>query len=86
MKWQPTPVFLPGKAHGQRSLVDCRTGTAWEAFINSMHILLEGVKLSFVNPGQGNYTLIMLCRLEYATKTRVTDSQPPREIELVTFS
>ena len=51
-----------------------------------MHILLEGVKLSFVNPGQGNYTLIMLCRLEYATKTRGTDSQPPREIELVTFS
>ena len=23
-KWQPTPVFLPGKAHGQRSLVACR--------------------------------------------------------------
>ena len=22
-KWQPTPVFLPGKSHGQRSLVDC---------------------------------------------------------------
>ena len=27
--WQPTPVFLPGEAHGQRSLVsyspwDCR--------------------------------------------------------------
>ena len=21
-EWQPTPVFLPGKAHGQRSLVD----------------------------------------------------------------
>ena len=21
-KWQPTPVFLPGKSHGQRSLVD----------------------------------------------------------------
>ena len=21
MKWQPTPVFLPGKSHGQRSLV-----------------------------------------------------------------
>ena len=20
--WQPTPVFLPGKSHGQRSLVD----------------------------------------------------------------
>ena len=21
-KWHPTPVFLPGKSHGQRSLVD----------------------------------------------------------------
>ena len=24
-KWQPTPVFLPGKSHGQRSLVGCST-------------------------------------------------------------
>ena len=23
-KWQPTPVFLPGKSHGQRSLVVCK--------------------------------------------------------------
>ena len=23
-KWQPTPVFLPGESHGQRSLVGCR--------------------------------------------------------------
>ena len=22
MKWQPTPVFLPGESHGWRSLVD----------------------------------------------------------------
>ena len=22
-EWQPTPVFLPGKSHGQRSLVSC---------------------------------------------------------------
>ena len=22
-KWQPTPLFLPGESHGQRSLVDC---------------------------------------------------------------
>ena len=22
-KWQPTPVFLPGKAYGQRSLACC---------------------------------------------------------------
>ena len=24
-KWQPTPVFLPGESHGQRSLVGCST-------------------------------------------------------------
>ena len=23
-KWQPTPVFLPGKSQGQKSLVGCR--------------------------------------------------------------
>ena len=22
-KWQPIPIFLPGKSHGQRSLADC---------------------------------------------------------------
>jgi len=22
-KWQPTPVFLPGESHGQRSLAGC---------------------------------------------------------------
>ena len=22
-KWHPTPVFLPGKSHGQRSLAGC---------------------------------------------------------------
>ena len=25
-KWQPPPVFLPGKSHGQRSLVGCSLG------------------------------------------------------------
>ena len=23
-RWHPTPVLLPGKSHGQRSLVGCR--------------------------------------------------------------
>jgi len=26
-KWQPTPVFLPRKSHGQRSLVRYRSGS-----------------------------------------------------------
>ena len=24
LKWQPTPVFLPGESQGRGSLVDCR--------------------------------------------------------------
>ena len=27
-KWQPTPVFLPGESHGQRSLVGCAHGVS----------------------------------------------------------
>ena len=27
-KWQPTPLFLPGKSHGQRSLGGCSPGAA----------------------------------------------------------
>ena len=29
-KWQPTPVLLPGKSHGQRSLVGYSHGVAKE--------------------------------------------------------
>ena len=28
MKWQPTPAFLHGKSHGQRSLAGCNHGVA----------------------------------------------------------
>ena len=28
-KWQPTPVFLPGKSHGQRSLVGYNVRSPW---------------------------------------------------------
>ena len=29
-QWQPTPVLLPGKSHGQRSLVGCNPRVCWE--------------------------------------------------------
>ena len=32
-KWQPTPVFLPGKVHGQRNLVGC---SPWGYMIEHM--------------------------------------------------
>ena len=42
-KWQPTPVFLSGKSHGQRNLVGCSpwgrdesdmTEHAWPCFLS----------------------------------------------------
>ena len=30
-QWQPSPVLLPGKSHGQRSLVGCSPWGLWES-------------------------------------------------------
>ena len=43
-KWRPTPVLLPGKSHGWRSLVGYspwsrRVGHAWATSIHSLHTL-----------------------------------------------
>ena len=45
-KWQPTPVFLPGESHGQRSLAgysaqDCKESNTTE------HAHIHNVKLGF---------------------------------------
>ena len=49
-KWQPTPVFLPGKSHEWRSLLDystcgCRVGHDWATWLSLffffMTLLLE---------------------------------------------
>ena len=39
-KWQPTPVFLPGKSHGQRSLAGCSPGSHKESDTNE-HIAFK---------------------------------------------
>ena len=45
-KWQPTPVFLPGKSHGQRSVVgynplgsksQIQLSTAWHSTIDNIY-------------------------------------------------
>ena len=33
-KWQPTPIFLPGEAHGQMSLASYRPWSHWELDTN----------------------------------------------------
>ncbi|CAI9166511.1 unnamed protein product [Rangifer tarandus platyrhynchus] len=49
-KWQPTPVFLPGKSHGQRSLVGYspwgrkESDTTWR-LKNNHHNVVSGLSL-----------------------------------------
>ena len=45
-KWQPTPVFLPGESHGQRSLAaycswDCKSRTRLSAIFPSRYVSID---------------------------------------------
>ena len=51
-QWQPTPVILPGKSHGQRSLVGCSPWGRYESGTTEwlhFHFLL-----SCIGEGNGN--------------------------------
>ena len=51
-QWQPTPVLLPGKSHGRRSLVDC---TPWGREESDTTKLLHfHFSLSCIGEGSGN--------------------------------
>ena len=45
-KWQPTPVFLPGKVHGQRSLASC---SPWGYMTEHVCTRVEGDGLVAIN-------------------------------------
>ena len=46
LPWQPTPVFLPGKVHGQRSLAGC---SPWGYMTKHVCIRVEGHGLVAIN-------------------------------------
>ena len=51
-QWQPTPVLLPGKSHGWRSLVGC---TSWGRYKSDMTERLHfHFSLSCIGEGNGN--------------------------------
>ena len=51
-QWQPTPVLLPGKSHGQRSLVGC---SPWGHYESDMTERLHfHFSLSCIGGGNGN--------------------------------
>ena len=51
-QWQPTPVLLPGKSHGQRSLVGCSPWGCWES--NTTEQLHFHFSLSCTGEGNGS--------------------------------
>ena len=51
-RWQPTPVLLPGKSHGRRSLVGCSPWGCWESDMTErLHFHFS---LSCIGEGNGN--------------------------------
>ena len=61
-QWQPTPVFLAGKSHGERSLVgyspwDCKESdmTAWLSAQTSVKMKVSGNERSRLLYGLENY-------------------------------
>ena len=51
-QWHPTPVFLPGKPHGQRSLVGCSPWRRYES--DTTEQLHFHFSLSCIGEGNGN--------------------------------
>ena len=51
-QWQPTPVLLPGKSHGQRSLVGCSPWGRQESDLTER--LRFHFSLSCIGEGNGN--------------------------------
>ena len=51
-QWHPIPVLLPGKSHGQRSLVGCSPWGCWES--DTTERLHFHVSLSCIGEGNGN--------------------------------
>ena len=50
-QWQPTPVLLPGKSHGRRSLVGCSPWGRWES--DTTERLHFHFSLSCIGEGNG---------------------------------
>ena len=51
-QWHPTPVLLPGKSHGWRSLVGCSPWGRWES--DTTERLHFHFSLSFIGEGNGS--------------------------------
>ena len=60
-EWHPTPVLLPGKSHGQRSLVGCRPWGREES--DTTERLHFHFSLSCIGEGNGNHSSVLAWRI-----------------------
>ena len=61
MQWQPTPVLLPGKSHGRRSLVGCSPWGRWGS--DTTERLALSFSLSCIGEGNGNPLTVLAWRI-----------------------
>ena len=76
-QWHPTPVLLPGKSHGRRSLLGCSPWGSEESDMTEGLCYFAGFSLAAVSEG---YSPVALCRLLIAVaslvaKHRLTGTQ-----------
>ena len=79
-KWQPTPVFLPGESHGQRSLegyspLDCRESDMTEATQHARTCIGRRpiCKLSIATILLNNQETLMICNKAFLKVTVLAD-------------
>ena len=75
-EWQPTPIFLPGKFEGQRSLVGC---SSWGRRVR--HNYTHGHSLHFLTTYYAQALHRILCTHSLFTTT--DPSNPPKVSQLV---
>ena len=64
-KWQPTPVLLPGKSHGQRSLVGYTVHGVAKSWTRLSNITFT-TKLMFREPFMKLYCGLRMCQTSHA--------------------
>ena len=60
-QWHPTPVLLPGKSHGRRSLVSCSPWGRWG--LDTTERLHFHFSLSRIGEGNGNHSSVLAWRI-----------------------
>ena len=65
-QWHPTPVLLPGKSHGRRSLVGCGLWGRWKS--DTTEQLHFHFSLSCIGEGNGTHSSILAWRIPGAAE------------------